>query len=153
MFSCPTCDYQTKVKGNLERHKPKCKKGVPKLQLYICYRCCQYTTENKAHFERHQESDRCKNHKDAVCTTLEEQVKYLSNLVSDHDRYITKLLDAIELPIDEEQIRTDSIQYLRKRGVDVDSGESLSNVRALRVKYEAERRINKINGTIKINEG
>jgi len=65
------------------------------------------------------------------------------------------LLDAIELPIDEEQIRTDSIQYLRKRGVDVDSGESLSNVRALRVKYEKEareRKINKINGTIEINE-
>jgi hypothetical protein len=146
MLSCPTCDYTTKVKCNLDRHIPKCKKGTKKVNLYICYDCQDYYTENKTAFENHQQSTRCKNRL-TNRLLFKDQLQQLQDIVDSHDKIITKLMEVIEFPVDEEETKDKIRRDLTRHGVQFDVGETLNGLRYLNRELQNRLRMEKIEPT------
>ena len=132
MFSCSKCSFSTKYKGNLERHDSKCNGEKPKITVYCCDVCSSFTTRNKAHLTKHQESDICKKRSQETMT-LEQEVKCLRKQVAIMWEWFENREKTKEEKQQEEEMFKNKIRRdLTKHGIPWDVGDTLDGLRHLR---------------------
>jgi hypothetical protein len=142
MYSCSKCSYASKYKANLERHTPKCK-GEKGPLIYSCPVCSAYTTNNKAHLERHQASDLCKTKaedKEQTNVTLEQRVLELEQENKQLRKDVNLLLKWFEnRPQTKEEKNQEEEKYKRNikreltvNNISFDPLETLAGLRHLR---------------------
>ncbi len=89
-FNCPSCSFTTKYKCSLDRHVPKCK-GDSHKKSYFCEVCGGYSTRNKTHFDKHQQSSICKKYAE-VFNTHEKRIAQLERIVKAHENILKPLI-------------------------------------------------------------
>ena len=128
-FSCPSCSFTTKYKGNFGRHSSKCS-GEPLVQPVFLCKKCMYSTESRSNFERHQNSDIC-HRKASTEKSLRQEIDELKKYVYKMNEWFEgRPKTAEEIKEEEEKVAEDIKRKLTKHGVEFDKYESLDGLRA-----------------------